>query len=1049
MKNTLGDILKLDNSKASIKKIDLFLAGEIKYSDNYIKAITKKCLILHYLDDTNEALKTLLSYIATLTKLKPNGIISLCDGIIEICEDIKRYDQALKYIELKKAFLPVSAKNIYVKDMINLYLLEGKKDESIVLLKNYLQDDLSKDESFFAKETLANLYYDIEKYDEFLELMPTLISKYQIELDLEKIENLEIKELKIKYLRKEYKDIIKMANEILKNINDDTKIIAIGTILMNSYMNVSDYRRASIVESAYFEKLDNVEKDVAIPFIEAAISLYTKLHSVVSVKEYQHMLDELNEVVIVEATPKKKKKKKIDEDIYDVKIEQIEELKETNQAFNAPLNEIEVEKEEEYQNVYKSVKYNDVVISEYYLKIQDLIDKLNGISYDLKFREYYRQAMILLSSFFKFSDAYFLTFDKDFIAYHYKMERVYDKMPTEDELRDSASYVSYEIGSEIIINDENKEYLKDVIKNEYYDNDIYICSLPLINEAGTIASISYISTSPFLDKDMAYEGLKLVSSIINSRYIYECNKKENENKNERLIYLSNHIDMGYKEDIDGKIELSMYAKNVLGTYNNLLIDDYYSHLNDKDVSSYKAIREDLLNQKKESAELEYDFKNNDKIIRIKEKFFSVIVDGIINIISVFSDISSFDKERRDLLSLAYHNPQSKVDSEVKLMVDLNDALYDTKYALCILKVIDFDIYKELYGYNFKRQLIYALGEKLKDAIDDFNASLYHFSGSEYAILINQINDKRLVENKVKKWLAKTAKSLYELNSRVKVVFACGCYKPNKNSNKADSNTVINYALDALTSASLMKGDINFAYYDNIIAERRFKENSLVTHVSEAIDSNRLGLTYKQIVNIKKREVLGYYVDINLDNFDIDPKYLKDVAKRRGLREKIFRYTVYALFKEIKMLYDSTHLKINVFMNIDDDMLNDETVEFINERLKFYKISSKNIVFIVNDTNNKYVKFLKSLEFMIASSNILELYRNSIDYLFFDYHLVNQNSAKEIKNIADSKNITLIMSDIDDENDLNIMKNEEYEYVFGNYYKKLTRIKNIIDKLEDK
>ena len=42
-----------------------------------------------------------------------------------------------------------------------------------------------------------------------------------------------------------------------------------------------------------------------------------------------------------------------------------------------------------------------------------------------------------------------------------------------------------------------------------------------------------------------------------------------------------------------------------------------------------------------------------------------------------------------------------------------------------------------------------------------------------------------------------------------------------------------------------------------------------------------------------------------------------------------------------------------------------------------------------------------------------------------------------------------MSDIDDENDLNIMKNEEYEYVFGNYYKKLTRIKNIIDKLEDK
>ena len=43
---------------------------------------------------------------------------------------------------------------------------------------------------------------------------------------------------------------------------------------------------------------------------------------------------------------------------------------------------------------------------------------------------------------------------------------------------------------------------------------------------------------------------------------------------------------------------------------------------------------------------------------------------------------------------------------------------------------------------------------------------------------------------------------------------------------------------------------------------------------------------------------------------------------------------------------------------------------------------------------------------------------------------------------------MIMSEINTEDDLKVVTNEGYEYVFGNYYRKLTRIKNIIDKLEN-
>ena len=58
-KLSLSEILKLDISNQSIKRIDSFLADEVNYSDSYMKAIAYKALMMHKLGDSFGAINLL------------------------------------------------------------------------------------------------------------------------------------------------------------------------------------------------------------------------------------------------------------------------------------------------------------------------------------------------------------------------------------------------------------------------------------------------------------------------------------------------------------------------------------------------------------------------------------------------------------------------------------------------------------------------------------------------------------------------------------------------------------------------------------------------------------------------------------------------------------------------------------------------------------------------------------------------------------------------------------------------------------------------------
>ena len=1044
----IDDLLKLNSNKQSINKIDLFLSNEPKYSDDFMKALAYKAIIMHNQGDTNEALKLLFTYVNDIKELTYVGVIALCDGIINICLDIKRYDQVEKYILLKKDFLPVSKQSYYQKDKIKFLLHQGKKDEAKLELENYIKEDISKDEKMLSIEMLASIYYDNEEFDSYINITKQLINYYKANYRYNDIENIEKNILLISFKKNEYIDFVTGANKALSTYDNPNDILKISSLLILSYIELNDTKKASIVESSYETYAYSIESVEAVEFLDSAIKLYEKFNNEVAIENCEKRIGEIESALNI--TPKQTKKKKEDYQIPNINIKSIKPKVVTPVISNIKNISLDMDDDADKTKLIKSkqkvVTYKNVLVSSFYNSLFKLIDSINNISLNEKFREFFRQAMIKIGKEYAFDEAYILyNIDNKFKGYHYKLERVYDKKPSLEFLKDSLPLYSYETGEEGHFDNEVKDYPKNVINGDNYNLE-YVFSIPLYNDLGVIGSFTYISYTPLFNHDMDYEALKIFAQIINF-HLNSYLKLDEINENyEKLNFITKNMPYGIKEEKDGLITLSYQAKEILGIMPNIDTLDYYSHIANKDLANYKEVLNDLSLNIGKSSVIEYEFKGSKSQVKIREYIYSTLIDNNLNYISIIEDITEFKNDLDKVVKLAYQNPISKIDTEVKMLVDIAKYYPNGKLSLAVINIDDFKIYKELYGYNFEHQLIYALGTSLSDNIkSDFYLHLYHLYSDNYVILFENDNDKRVINAKLNKILDNVKKDLHKLNSRLNINFICGVYRTLKNEKISDYSELLVNAKDAINDAEMLVEFPKIAFYDSNLSKARFMDNSLITHISESIDMNLLSLTYKQIVNIKDQEVLAYFTDINLDNYEIDQEKIYQVIKRRNLSAKVLKYIVINAIKEEKIFYNQTHSFLNIFINLN---INDVTKDFIGllkKNIYYYKVRPSSITFIVDDTNNMISKTLKEMGFSLASTNVLDIYRFNIDYFILDYK-ENKSIAKDIYNLCNNLDIKFILSNINTKDDINLISNEDYKYIYGNYYKRLNRMKDILKKV---
>lgn len=1029
---TIKELLKLDIRNESIKQVDSFLASSIRNSEEYFKAINFKSYVLHKIGKTNEALKLLYSFIPSFHDLDSNGIISVCDGIIDICLDIDKMDEVNKFITIKNNHLPLSKSQSHIKDLIKLNLKNKNYFEAKSLLIKYLEDDLDKEDLSYALDNLSDIYLFEHQYDKYLDLTPKMDNIYQSLIMYDKLTKLELNKVKIAFDLGNFLQVITLGNVFLNDNNhDNSSKVYVAALVIKSYILSNDYKRAAIIESEYEEYVDSAKKDYATLFCRYAYELYTKTNTVISANQYRAKLDSLNSVTD-EKQEKKRKKNYI--------IPKVEEEEEKEDLFT-----VRATKKPTITSKVEKVK--EVIVSENYQRLTNVFNSISSLDTNVKFREVFRIACINICKEFNLEEAYCLYYKKEYLGLHYKKERVYNKKLSFDQIEKTLNFESLNYEQEMFLDLESDANI-NIVDFKPYDKEVYGIAFPITMDNMTIGSIAYFNNEDFLGKDMVYESLKMITSMLNFKLNMALKQESLEHDNNRLFFLSSSMSSGIKDQVDNFIHFSKQACDILGVISDLTIDDFYSKIDTHYVAEYKRIIDELYSLMSTNIEYEYKFRSKNGLITVRERFYPMYVDGVICIYSLIDDITESKNYEERLKKLALTDPISNLDTHVKLNNDLKRFMDNKKLSLALFEINDFSLYKDIYGYNFANEIIYAVGKELKDILaNEFESFSYHLEGNSFGILFNNINDKRVVDSKLRIIFKEISNKIYNINSRVKLEFSCGVYRLAKNSSISDISKIIYYANEALTISA--SNDIignPIIHFDSENYKERFNQNHLITHISEAIDHGKIGISYQQVVNVKLSEVHSYFARINLDNYDCEPAMMEYVIKRRNKTHELERYLITSVFKEQKLLYDKMHASISTIIPLSKVSVDEKLYSFIMTNINFFKVKKESLIFLFDDCKNRSIQTLRKENILVASTNIMDVYSNNCDVFFYNKNSYGFETAESLKKLCEEHNITFVLDGIDQKNELEEAINCGYEIIYGKYYKKTVRMKSLLDKL---
>lgn len=1031
---TIKELLKLDIKQESIKKVDSFLASTIRNSEEYFIAISFKCRILHNLGKTNDALKLLYSFIPNFSDLDSCGIISICDSIIDICLDIDKMEEVNKFINIKNNHLPLSKSQSHIKDLIKLNLKNKNYFEAKTLLLKYIEDDLDKEDLCYALENLSNIYLSEHQYSKYLDLVPKLENLYQSLMMYDKLTKIESNKVKIAFDLGNFLQVITLGNQFLRDdINDNSSKVFVAALVIKSYVLSNDYKRAAIIESEYEEYLDDASKDDQALFCRYAYELYTKTNTVISANQYRTKLDSIN-ANTEEKQEKKKKKNYI-----------IPKIEEENEEQQEDLFTVRKVKKEVIVNKVEKIK--EVVVSSNYERLSKVFSSISLLDVNVKYREVFRIACINICKEFNLDEAYCLYYRKEYSGLHYKKERAYNKKLSFEQIENTLNFQCLNHEQEMFLDLESDINI-NIIDYKPYDKEYYGVAFPLVMENMTIGSIAYFNHEDFLSKEMVYESLKMITSMLNFKLNMSIKQESLEHDNNRLFFLSSSMSSGIKDQIDNYIHLSKQACEILGVISDLTIDDYYSKIDTQYVSEYKRIIEELYSIMSTDIEFEYKFKGKDGIITVRERFYPMYVDGVICIYSLIDDITESKKYEEKLKKLALTDPISHLDTHVKLNNDLKRFIGNKKLSLALFEINDFSLYKDIYGYNFSNEIIYAVGKELKELLEtEFDCYSYHLEGNSFGILFNNINDKRVIDSKLRIIFKEISNNIYNINSRVKLEFSCGVYRLAKNSSVSEVSKIIHYANEALTLASSNEVIGNpIIHFDSENYKTRFNQNHLITHISEAIDHGRIGISYQQVVDVKLGEVHSYFARINLDNYDCEPSEMEYVIKRRNKTHELERYLITSVFKEQRLLYDKMHASISTIIPLSNISVDDKFYSFVMTNINFFKVKKESLIFLFNDCKNRGIQTLRKENILVASTNVMDVYSDNCDIFFYNKNTYGFETAVSIKKLCEEHNVTFILDGIDEKEDLEEAINNDFDIIYGKYYKKNIRMKTLLDKL---
>ncbi|NOQ30895.1 MAG: EAL domain-containing protein [Helicobacteraceae bacterium] len=297
----------------------------------------------------------------------------------------------------------------------------------------------------------------------------------------------------------------------------------------------------------------------------------------------------------------------------------------------------------------------------------------------------------------------------------------------------------------------------------------------------------------------------------------------------------------------------------------------------------------------------------------------------------------------------YTNHLTGLPNRLALKKDLKKL---DKFGLLYIDIQGFQNINDLFGNEYGDEVLQS-----------FTTFLYHFAGTDWGVY-NLGGDEFVLlcyEDNSKEYYEDVAKKLIQNLEQITTTIT-----KDEFSFDVELNIMVTIASNTKTPLEHAHMAMNYAkkehikvltYSESLNLEKIYKDDMKYTKIiSEAIKNGQVVPFYQPIVSfdgIVKYEAL---MRIKNDDGVISPYYFLEVSKKIGKYAQLTKIMVESVFKEFENRSESVSINL-----VYKDIVSEEIVKFIIERMDHYNMASKTIFEIVE--SEEILNFEKVLEFV--------------------------------------------------------------------------------------
>ncbi len=989
--NKLTEIINVSTSSDEILEASFYLA-KINYElKNYDDSI--KVIVKNINNDVKKANYDLYH--------------KFYDLIIEIYTSTYNLNDAIKWINKKRENTAVF--DMYKADilLLEVYKKDGDLVKSIALANKILTEQIDALEKTNILKFLIEVNLKDEKYDDALVFIRKL-KENTYELDSYNYYYALYYEAYSSYKIGEYKTALKLNNECIDNrmfITDELSVKVYVLDLM-IYIGLKEYKKAILKESEYESTILDSTYDNKVEFFNACIKLYTEEYNKPSLELYKERLALLEK-------PNDDVRQKIRIDLKPVKLKDETPVKQDVK---------EVDKPSTYNIINSIISLEESVL-------------LKGIK--PKLRDNILSVLDSVNELVQFDVCVIVLNNRAFSGFYYKKNRLYEK-----EYRDIKNTVIYDVikhKKEQIYPSRDELYGKrDIYLDNLYENtDISnVIAFPVMTSDKVNAVIYYYTFEETLSLGYNFELLKLSSMLIGDRIINKDSLEELrlENSSYQKAFMEADIPLKFMSSDD--IYLNNKAKELLNQKSKLKLNEYMINISNEDYKPYK----EFLTSNVE--EFKYRFDELD----IVEKKKNIGTD----IISILNNNSLFAKLERKENDLIYLDSETRVKNMYSLKKDLDEFIKKEKFSILQLNIKTYSRIVDCYGSEYSSRVIRNTAMYLKEF---FNSEyIYHFNRDEFYVIVDGINDSRTIEKKCLELIDYLRLNVNKNVSRIEARYNVGALRYRSQTLVKDIELILDYVGFALKMASISSN--SFAYYDQDSYKEDFNKTSMTANINEAIDTNKIGVCYNQVVDLKNSTTSFYRINPIIPSLNITKEEILNIVQLRGLQFKLEILMIRKSISEILKVYDKKKKYVRISLNITyDTLLHKDFISFMKRLIVDNKLPKGLVIFDLNGKRKDIKKEVDELNRMgvrFMSANIEDAMYFDINYFRVSYLLPHLNTDKgklvleSLRQMSEPLNMKLIIDGVSP-SELSYVR--EHDIDLASYGKELL-LDDILKKMED-